>query len=116
LRNVNRNARLWLIGNDRVDSRLSRRAERLRGRLRSGDRIHFTGKPTMPSSSRSPIGELFLCASEHEGFCMPIAQAMAFDVPVMRVCRGRGPGRRGRGRPPRPRWDEPRVAELMHLA
>jgi glycosyltransferase involved in cell wall biosynthesis len=26
---------------------------------------------------------VFLCLSEHEGFCVPLLEAMAFDVPVV---------------------------------
>jgi len=26
---------------------------------------------------------LFLCLSEHEGFCIPLIEAMAFDLPVI---------------------------------
>jgi len=27
--------------------------------------------------------DLFLCLSEHEGFCIPLLEAMAFDLPVL---------------------------------
>ncbi len=29
---------------------------------------------------------VFLCMSEHEGFCVPLAEAMYFDVPVLAYC------------------------------
>ena len=29
------------------------------------------------------VADLFLCASEHEGFCVPLVEAMAADVPVL---------------------------------
>lgn len=29
------------------------------------------------------IADLFLCMSEHEGFCVPLAEAMCFDVPIV---------------------------------
>src|SRR5262249_16379438 len=32
--------------------------------------------------------DLFVCASEHEGFCVPLAEAMAFDVPTLALDRG----------------------------
>jgi glycosyltransferase involved in cell wall biosynthesis len=31
--------------------------------------------------------DLFVCASEHEGFCVPIAEAMAFGVPALALNR-----------------------------
>ena len=29
------------------------------------------------------VADVFLCLSEHEGFCVPLLEAMAFDVPVL---------------------------------
>lgn len=29
------------------------------------------------------LGDLFLCQSEHEGFCVPLVEAMCFDVPIV---------------------------------
>ena len=29
------------------------------------------------------IADVFLCQSEHEGFCVPLVEAMYFDVPVV---------------------------------
>ena len=29
------------------------------------------------------IADLFLCMSEHEGFCVPLVEAMCFDVPIV---------------------------------
>ena len=29
------------------------------------------------------IADVFLCMSEHEGFCVPLVEAMYFDVPII---------------------------------
>ena len=29
------------------------------------------------------IADLFLCLSEHEGFCVPLVESMIFDVPIV---------------------------------
>ena len=29
------------------------------------------------------LADVFLCASEHEGFCVPLVEAMYFDVPII---------------------------------
>ena len=29
------------------------------------------------------VADLFLCLSEHEGFCVPLLEAMVFGVPVI---------------------------------
>ena len=47
--------------------------------------MHLIG----PAGLREGLGgyyraaQLFLCLSEHEGFCVPLVEAMAFDVPVV---------------------------------
>ena len=66
--------------------------------------------------------DLFLCLSEHEGFCVPLLEAMVFGLPVVaydagavretlrgggRAARGEGPGGGGRaGAPASLRADE----------
>jgi glycosyltransferase involved in cell wall biosynthesis len=29
------------------------------------------------------LADVFLCMSEHEGFCVPLVEAMYFDVPIL---------------------------------
>ena len=29
------------------------------------------------------MADVFLCESEHEGFCVPLLEAMVFDVPII---------------------------------
>ncbi|MCL2335817.1 MAG: glycosyltransferase, partial [Firmicutes bacterium] len=29
------------------------------------------------------VADIFLCMSEHEGFCVPLVEAMMFDVPII---------------------------------
>ncbi len=61
----------------------------LRARLRHGARIHFV--PSVPDDQLRACyraADLFVCASEHEGFCVPLAEAMAFDVPTLALDRG----------------------------
>ena len=46
--------------------------------------VQFEG--TIPQPQLNAIygaADLFLCMSEHEGFCIPILEAMAHDIPVM---------------------------------
>lgn len=83
-REINRAARLWLVGSDRGDAEYRADLEQLRASLPSGKQITFTGKVPDPQvQAYYRAADAFICASAHEGFCMPIAQAMALDVPVL---------------------------------
>lgn len=113
---INRHAHLWLVGNDQADPEYRTELETLRGALRSGAHITFTGKVSeaqMQAYFRA--ADVFVCASEHEGFCVPIAQAMAFDVPVLAYAAAAVPETMGDAGLLVHDWDAPRVAELMHL-
>ena len=37
------------------------------------------------------LADLFLCASEHEGFCVPLVEAMDADVPIVAYAAGAVP-------------------------
>jgi len=48
------------------------------------DDIHFAGsvlQPTLNAFYR--CAHVFLCMSDHEGFCIPLLESMVFDVPVI---------------------------------
>jgi glycosyltransferase involved in cell wall biosynthesis len=46
--------------------------------------VHFTGQVTDPQlAAIYRRADVFLCLSAHEGFCVPLLEAMAFDVPVV---------------------------------
>ena len=46
--------------------------------------VHFLGSVTQSElAAYYRAADLFLCASEHEGFCIPLLEAMYFDVPVL---------------------------------
>jgi glycosyltransferase involved in cell wall biosynthesis len=46
--------------------------------------VVFTGHVTFPQLvAFYKIADVFLCMSEHEGFCVPLLEAMHFDVPVI---------------------------------
>ena len=116
-REINRHARLWLVGDDRFDEGYRDELLRLRLSMAARDRIVFTGKvPDEALLSYYRGADVFLCASEHEGFCVPIAQAMAFNVPVMAYAAAAVPETMGPSGILIHGWDSARVAELMHLA
>jgi glycosyltransferase involved in cell wall biosynthesis len=81
-------ADLWWVGDDRQDPAYRAELERLRRRLPCGRRIHFTGRvPEQDLMAYYRGADVFACASEHEGFCVPLAHAMAFGLPILALAR-----------------------------
>ena len=115
-REINRYAHLWLVGNENSDPAYRVELEQLRLSLASWNNIHFTGKVSDAETyAYYRAADVFLSASEHEGFGVPIVEAMAFDVPVIAYAAAAVPETMGRGRILIREWDTPRIAELMHL-
>lgn len=48
------------------------------------ENVYITGHIKFPELlSYYHIGDVFLCMSEHEGFCIPLVEAMYFDIPIV---------------------------------
>ncbi len=82
-KNCNPKSRLILVGSwDGTESyykRLVRYADAL-----EVQNVIFTGHVTFPEMiAYYQIADLFICMSEHEGFCVPLVEAMHFGVPIM---------------------------------
>lgn len=46
--------------------------------------VIFTGRISFPEIlAYYKVADIFLCMSEHEGFCVPLVEAMYFDVPIV---------------------------------
>jgi len=84
----NPNCQLLLPGS--LDRRLEgyrAELEQLSQTLGVSDKVRFLGRVKL-SELRAlyQVADVFVCASEHEGFCVPVIEAMAFRVPVV-ACR-----------------------------
>lgn len=76
-------SRLFLVGGLREDA-YGRYLQNLVKELSLEDSVVFTGHVSDEElSSYYQIATVFLCMSEHEGFCMPLVEAMAHDIPVV---------------------------------
>ncbi len=61
--------------------------------------VHFAGHVSNAElSAYYDVADLFLCASAHEGFCVPIVESFYKQIPVACLCRKRGAGDDGRRR------------------
>ncbi len=81
----NDRSRLIFAGgiDDRLDSYV-RELRNLAANLDVGDAVIFTG-PISGAALKSCYiaADVFLCTSEHEGFCVPLVEAMCFRVPIV---------------------------------
>lgn len=88
-------ARLFLVGSCEGVETYQARLEEYIVRLGVTD-VYFTGKiPFDEILAYYRIADVFLCMSEHEGFCVPIIEAMYFDVPVIAYASSAVPGTLG---------------------
>jgi L-malate glycosyltransferase len=76
-------ARLLLVGSDRYFEGYGATVRHLASRIGAGD-VHFAGHVSNEElTAYYDVADLFLCASEHEGFCVPLAEAFYKGVPVL---------------------------------
>lgn len=84
LRYVSPEARFLVVGGTHgLEGYLDALVE-LHGDLELDDRVRFTGKVSLTDLITCYRGAAcYVCTSEHEGFCAPVLEAMALDVPVV---------------------------------
>ena len=76
-------ARLHIVGSPMGED-YPRALRRLAARLDLGSAVRFTGPVSDAAlAAYYASADVFVCASEHEGFCVPIVEAMALGVPVV---------------------------------
>jgi glycosyltransferase involved in cell wall biosynthesis len=110
----NPRSRLFLVGNDSCDPGFRAELEQQRAALRAPDRVTFTGKVSERALNAYLRGaDVFVCATEHEAFCLPVAHAMALDVPVVALAATAVPETLGGGGVLVGRWDASAVAEIV---
>jgi glycosyltransferase involved in cell wall biosynthesis len=82
-REFNPRARLLLVGSYGGFERYLAMLQQLIAALKIPD-VHFTGHVSDEELiAFYEIADLFLCASEHEGFCVPLVEAFHMQVPVV---------------------------------
>ena len=95
------NARLHLVGGS--SSHLYEVAlEQFTHEIGCGDAVRFSGSvdaATLSADYRN--ADVFVCVSQHEGFCVPLLEAMHFGVPIVALRADRSPRDAGGGRPGR---------------
>jgi glycosyltransferase involved in cell wall biosynthesis len=80
---INPKSRLFLVGNYEVSERYYKQLQELIRRLKLKD-VHITGMVDFKDMiSYYRLADVFLCMSEHEGFCVPLLESMFFDIPII---------------------------------
>lgn len=80
---INPKSRLFLVGSYNGTERYYDRLCRYIEELNLGD-VHITGHIKFQEIlSYYHLADIFLCMSEHEGFCIPLLEAMYFEIPIV---------------------------------
>ncbi len=113
---VRKASRLFLVGSTAGMERYVSSLRALTVQLDLPD-VHFAGHVTASQLvAYYRLARVFVCMSEHEGFCLPLLEAMAFDVPVLAYAAAAVPETVGSGGILFHRKDYRLVAELADLA
>jgi glycosyltransferase involved in cell wall biosynthesis len=82
---VNSHSRLLLVGSEANAPGYRLELESMAAALGLAGHVHLPGAvgPREGLGGYYRAADLFLCLSEHEGFCIPLVEAMAFDLPVI---------------------------------
>lgn len=87
-RHVDRRSRLLIVGDYRGHERYLSRLGELATTLQLKD-VVFTGRVEEHElRAYYRVADALCCLSEHEGFCVPLLEAMLFDVPVAAFAAG----------------------------
>ena len=88
-------ARLTLVGKA-SQPRYRWALERLAHQLQLGDSVELLGDLPAPDLlAHWAVADVFVCLSEHEGFCVPLLEAMELGVPVVAFSAAAVPGTLG---------------------
>ena len=83
-RRFNPKSRLFLVGSDGGMEKYSEKLRAYVGRLGLQDKVIFPGHIKFNAIlAYYHLAHVFVCMSEHEGFCVPLVEAMFFDKPIV---------------------------------
>jgi glycosyltransferase involved in cell wall biosynthesis len=92
LAETGRRMRLVLVGSWEMAPRYLQACWRLAADLGVGDLVEFTGPISEAAlGAHYREADLFLCLSDHEGFCVPLLEAMQAELPVVAFAAGAVP-------------------------
>jgi glycosyltransferase involved in cell wall biosynthesis len=111
---IDHRARLIIVGEYRSFVLYFDALQALAGEL-GLDEVYFTGHVSQAElNAYYRVADCFVCASEHEGFCVPIFEAMYRDLPVVAYSAAAIPYSTGRGILLTDDKDPAMLAEAVH--
>lgn len=97
-RNYNPKSRLFLVGNDAGMERYRNQLDNYIQALELTDAVIFPGHISFEAIlAYYRLADVFICMSEHEGFCVPLVEAMYFHVPIIAYAAAAVPETLGKG-------------------
>ena len=83
-RYFNSRSRLFLVGNPAGMQVYRGQLERYAAKLGLAEHVVFSGQISFRAIlAYYRLADVFVCMSEHEGFCVPLVEAMHFGVPIV---------------------------------
>lgn len=80
---INNNSNLYLVGSEQISSYVLKIKTLIKS-LDLEDHVIITGQVSENELIRYyKLSNIFLCMSEHEGFCVPLIEAMHFGIPIV---------------------------------
>ena len=81
---MNPKSRLFIVGSDSGMETYADRLRRYVNLLGIQENVVFTGHiPFSQILAYYRLADVFLCMSDHEGFCVPLVEAMIFNIPIL---------------------------------
>ena len=97
-RDYNPKSRLFLVGNDTGMENYRYQLENYIRALGLAGRVIFPGHISFAAIlAYYHLADVFVCMSEHEGFCVPLVEAMYFDLPIVAYASSAIPETLGKG-------------------
>ena len=114
-RRLDPDSRLLVVGSSVDTDNYLAGCQKLAAELGLLDSVVFTGSVSQAKlCTYYRVASAYLTLSEHEGFCVPLLEAMHFGVPVVAYAAAGVPGTMGDAGLLVPEKDFPTVAELVH--
>lgn len=112
---VHRQSKLWLVGIDIDTEVYSFGLKRLVQQLSLDESVRFVGqRDDGELKALYQSAHVYVCMSEHEGFCLPVIEAMHFGLPVISFAAGALPQTVGSGGILLDEKRHPEIGELMY--